>query len=113
MLVELSIIPLGGDPHLSQRLAEALKIIDESGLPYQLTPLGTCIEGEWDEVMPVVRHCHEQLRQTSPHVITTIRIEDEAGEQNKLTRNVTSVEEKVGHALHRGKSSHVLVGGRR
>jgi len=101
MLVELSIIPLGGDTHLSTEIAEVLKLIDESGLPYQLTPSGTCIEGEWDNVMPLIRQCHDRARSTSSHVITTIKIEDEAGEQDKLTRNITSVEEKVGRTLRR------------
>ncbi len=101
MLVELSIIPLGGDTHLSTEIAEILKLIDESRLPYQLTPSGTCIEGEWDKVMPLIRQCHDRARSKSSHVITTIKIEDEAGEQDKLTRNITSVEEKVGRTLRR------------
>jgi len=45
MLVELSILPLVGDGHLSDELAEVLKLIDSSGLSYQLTPTATCIEG--------------------------------------------------------------------
>ncbi len=99
MLVELSIMPLGGDPHLSEEIAKALELIDASGLPYQLTASATLIEGEWDEVMSLVRRCHERVRELSPHVVTTIKIEDDAGESNKLVRNVASVEEKVGHPL--------------
>jgi uncharacterized protein YqgV (UPF0045/DUF77 family) len=45
MLVELSINPLGRGTHLSHDLGEILKIIDESGIRYGLSPLGTCIEG--------------------------------------------------------------------
>ena len=103
MLVELSIIPLGGDAHLSDEIAEALKIIDASGLPYQLTPAGTCIEGEWDELIPLIRQCHNRVREMAPHVITMIKIEDDQGERDKLTRNVASVEEKVGRKLGRIK----------
>lgn len=103
MLVELSIIPLGGDTHLSTQIAEVLNLIDASELPYQLTPSGTCIEGEWDTVMPLIRKCHNHARSKSSHVITTIKIEDEAGEQDKLTRNTTSVEEKVGRTLKKGE----------
>jgi uncharacterized protein (TIGR00106 family) len=99
MLIELSIVPLGAGTHLSDELAEVLKMVDESGLPYQLTPCGTCIEGEWNEVMSVVRRCHKRIRERSPHVFTTIRIEDEEGGSDKLTRNVTSVEEKAGRRL--------------
>src|SRR5204863_1534642 len=72
-----------------------------SGLPYVLTPSGTCIEGDWDEVMAVVRQCHERVRQSSPHVLTTIRIEDEEGARDQLTRNIASVEEKLGRPLRR------------
>ena len=101
MLVELAIIPLGGDVHLSDELAVVLEVVHSSGLPYQLTPSGTCIEGEWDEVMSIVHRCHERARERSPHVITTIKVEDDAGEGDKLRRNVASVEEKVGHPLRR------------
>ena len=80
MLVELSIVPLGSAVQWSDQLAEALKLIDASGLPYVLTPSGTCIEGEWDEVMALVRQCHERVRRSSPHVLTSIRIEVADGE---------------------------------
>jgi uncharacterized protein (TIGR00106 family) len=101
MLIQLTVVPLGGDIHLSDEIAEVLKMVDDSGLPYQLTPSGTCIEGEWDEVMELVRHCHERVRRDSPHVITTIRIEDDQGATDKLRRNITSVEEKAGRKLGR------------
>jgi uncharacterized protein (TIGR00106 family) len=102
MLVEFSLLPLlGNNSHLSAELAKALQLIHASGLPYELTPSGTCVEGEWDQVLPLIRQCHERARKTSPHVITIIKIEDEEGERHKLTRNVTSLEEKVGHPLRR------------
>jgi uncharacterized protein (TIGR00106 family) len=101
MLVDLSVIPVGGDPHSSNLLARALEIVDQSGLPYQLTPSGTCIEGEWDEVMALVRKCHEAARETRSHVVTLIKIEDDAGEHGKLSRNVASVEGKLGRSLGR------------
>ena len=96
MLVEFSIIPVGGDARTSGLLAEALKLVSESGLPYQLTPTGTCVEGGWEDVMAVVRRCHERVRRDVSHVVTTIKVEDDAGETGKLARNVTSVEEKAG-----------------
>ena len=99
MLAELTILPLRGSSHLSDDLAEVLKLIDASGLRYQLTPSGTCIEGDWEEVMALVRKCHERALALAPHVFTTIRIEDEKGEKNKLERNVEAVEQKVGRRL--------------
>ena len=99
MLAELSIVPLGRGEHLASAIAEVLDVVDRSGIRYKFTPCGTCLEGDWDEVMEVVRQCHARARQGSPHVMTTLRIEDEAGENDKLTRNVTSVEEKLGRQL--------------
>jgi uncharacterized protein (TIGR00106 family) len=99
MLAELSIVPLGVGEHLSGPLAEVLDIVDRSGVRYKLTPSGTCLEGNWDEVMGVVKECHAQVRRHSRHVMTTIRIEDEEGEDNKLVRNITSIEEKLGRQL--------------
>ncbi len=100
MLIELSIIPVGRNEHTSGVLAEALKLIDDSGLPYVLTPSATCIEGEWHEVMPIIRRCHARMRTLCAHVVTTIKIEDD-GSTNKLGTNVASVEEKAGRSLHR------------
>lgn len=99
MLVELNIVPLSGHVHISQEIAEVVKLIDESGLRYRLMPSGTCIEGGWDEVMSLVRRCHERARSMASHVITTVTIEDEEGVGDKLVSNITSIEEKIGHPL--------------
>ena len=102
MLFELSMIPVGLGSHLSADIAEVLKEIEASGLPYKLTPAGTCIEGDWKRVMPVIEKCHYKMRKLAPHVITSIRIEDHVEEEGKvspLIHNITSVEEKIGHSL--------------
>jgi uncharacterized protein (TIGR00106 family) len=99
MLFELSVIPLGGDIHLSDELAQVLEVVESSGLPYLLGPGSTCIEGSWDQVMPVIRACHDRARETSRHVITQVSIEDDEGQRGKLKRNVESVEAKAGHRL--------------
>ena len=99
MLFEFSIIPVSGDTHLSGPIAEAIKIVEGSGLPHKVTPLGTCIEGEWSQVIPLIEKCHQRVRQLAPHVLTEIKIEDDEGSTNKLRRNITSIEEKIGHAV--------------
>ena len=101
MLIEFRIVPLGGDPHISDEIAEAIRVLDDAGLRYRLMPSATCIEGEWEEIMPVIHRCHERVRELSPHVITTITIEDDEDSGSKLERNVASVEEKLGHAAER------------
>jgi uncharacterized protein (TIGR00106 family) len=104
MLFDLSIIPVDGNIHTSNEIAQALVVIEVSGLRYQLTPSGTCIEGEWDQVMPVIKGCHDQVRQSSSHLITIIRIEDDEGEEDKLSQNVASVEQKARRYLGRKAS---------
>lgn len=99
MLFELTIVPVTGHAHISGEIAEALKIIDAAGLAYRLMPTGTCIEGTWDEVMPVIRRCHDHIRKFTPYVVTTISIEDKEGAQNLLEKNIASVEEKLGHPV--------------
>lgn len=101
MLLELSVNPLGRGTHLSQDLAPILKVIDDSQLHYCLTPLGTCIEGNWDELMALVKKCHDQAKTVSSHVMTTVRIEDEEGATDKLNENIASVERAAGRRLKR------------
>ncbi len=101
MLVELSISPLGRGTHISGDLAEILKVIDDSGLRYKLTPSGTCIEGNWDEVMVLIKLCHDEARSRSSHVLTTLRIEDQEGASDKLNENIESVERAAGRKLQR------------
>jgi uncharacterized protein YqgV (UPF0045/DUF77 family) len=58
--------------------------------------------------MAVVRLCHERVRSRCPHVVTNIKIEDEAGANDKLHANVASIEEKAGKSLRRDHSSRVI-----
>jgi uncharacterized protein (TIGR00106 family) len=99
MLFELSVIPLGGDIHLSDELAEVIAVVEKSGLPYLLGPGSTCIEGTWEEAMPVIQACHAQARRSSRHVITLLKIEDDAGQTRKIQTNVRSVAEKAGELV--------------
>lgn len=109
MLVDLTILPLRGGRHISDELAEAIKLIDASGLPYQLTPSGTCIEGNWEEVMPLIQRCHNVIRSMSSHLVTLIKIEEEHDKENKLTTNIESVEQRLGRSV--GRTSKLITGG--
>jgi uncharacterized protein (TIGR00106 family) len=99
MLAELSMTLLGRGTSLSGDLGRILKIIDESGIRYKLTPSGTCLEGEWDEVMDLIKKCHREARSFCTYVLTTVRIEDESGANDKLNENIASVERAVGRHL--------------
>ena len=95
MLFELQIVPVGAGVHLSDVVARCVGDIQQAGLPFRLTPSGTAVEGSWDEVMPVMKLAHQEVRRESSHVITTFRIEDDGESSNKLAENVEHVRRKL------------------
>jgi uncharacterized protein (TIGR00106 family) len=99
MLIEFSIVPVGSGSSLGERLAEVLKIVDESGLPYKINPMGTVVEGEWDELFRLVKKCHETLMKKEARVLTTITVDDRKGKTNRLDEKVKSVERILGRQL--------------
>lgn len=104
MLFELSLIPTRSQHHIGEAISRAVRLIEEAGLDYQITAAGTCIVGTWDEVMPVIKRCHELARQSSSQVISTIRIEDDAVTPPTLDGNVRRVREQVAAAGRRDGS---------
>jgi uncharacterized protein (TIGR00106 family) len=96
MLVELSILPLGAGAQVKVPVAKVVDMIDKSGLPYHLTATSTIVEGEWDEVMPLVKQCLDDVRRSAPRVVATIKIDDEGGAKGQLEANVQAVEELIG-----------------
>jgi uncharacterized protein (TIGR00106 family) len=96
MMVQLSIMPISDNPHLAESVAKAVKIIDESGLEYRLTSMGTLIKGDWKEVMEVVKKCHEAVREDYDRVMTQIKIDDVKNGERTFEDKIKSVEEKAG-----------------
>ncbi len=96
MLVELSLVPMGTAPQVRTPIAQVVDMIDKSGLPYQLTATSTIIEGEWDQVMPLIKQCLDDLRRSAPRVVGVIKIDDEADAKGQLEANVRDVEELIG-----------------
>lgn len=99
MLVEFSIVPLGLGSSIGNKLAEVLKIVDASGLPYKINPMGTVVEGEWDEIMKLIKKCHRTVMKTGERVITTISIDDRKGQPNRIEEKVKSIERRLGKSL--------------
>lgn len=99
MLVEFSIIPLGVGSSLGAYLAEVLKIVDASGLPYKVNPMGTVIEGEWDATLKLIKKCHKTVMKSGERVVTTISIDDRKGKPNRIEEKVKSVERRIGKPL--------------
>ena len=99
MVVNFEVIPLGVGTSTSPYVAEVLKMVDDSGLDYRLTAMGTVVEGEWDQVMNLVRECHHRVLSRAERVITHVTIDDRKGYTGRIEGKVRSVEEKVGRTL--------------
>jgi uncharacterized protein (TIGR00106 family) len=99
MLVEFSIIPIGVGSSIGDQLAEVLKIVDTSGLPYKVNPMGTVIEGEWDEVIKLIKKCHRIVMKRGERALTTISIDDRKGKPDRIDEKVKSLERRLGKSL--------------
>ncbi|NPB06778.1 MAG: MTH1187 family thiamine-binding protein [Aquificae bacterium] len=99
-LVFVSMTPLDKGESVSKYVARVVDVVDKSGLPYVLTPMGTIIEGEdWDEVMEVLKKGFEALKEDCNRISITMKIDYRKGKKNRLTQKVKSVEEKLGRPI--------------
>ncbi len=94
-IAELSIYPLDKGESVSAYVARALGAIRKSGLPHVLTPMGTCIEGEYDQVMAVVRDCYLALAIDCNRIIVNLKLDIRQSRQDGLTGKLESVQKKL------------------
>ena len=96
MIAEFSVVPIGAGESLSEYIADVAGIVDGSGLDYQVTAMGTIVEGRWDDVMALIKRCHDSVRGKASRVYTKITIDDRAGASGQLKGKVASVEKRAG-----------------
>ncbi|MFQ5677763.1 MAG: MTH1187 family thiamine-binding protein [bacterium] len=99
MLAQISITPVGTGEETKELIAKTLAIIDKSELDYQFTSMGTVIEGNWDEIMTIVKKCHDEIKSFADRVVTNIMIDDRKDMTNRLKNNVLEVEYALGKDL--------------
>ena len=99
VLLEFSISPVGQGESVSAQVARVLDVIDRSGIPYQLTPMGTIIEGEWADTMGLVTRCFELLAAEFPRVAVHIKVDYRAGHESRLMSKTAKVEKLLGRQL--------------
>lgn len=99
VLLEFAMAPRGHAESLSADVARVIDVIDKSGLPYQLTAMGTIIEGEWSEVMAVVTACFEALKADAPRISVSLKADYRAGYSGRLQAKVQKIEERLGRKL--------------
>ena len=99
VLLEFAMNPPDRGDGLSAYVARILDVIDKSGVPYQLTPMGTILEGSFDDVMQVVGDCYRALEPDCPRIGMNLKMDYRAGTESRLKSKVEAVEAKVGRKL--------------
>jgi uncharacterized protein (TIGR00106 family) len=99
VLMEFSMAPAGQGESVSAYVARILDVIDRSGLPYQLTPMGTIVEGEWDACMALVTACFRELERDCNRIAVNLKVDWRAGPAGRLQSKTAKVEERLGRKL--------------
>jgi uncharacterized protein (TIGR00106 family) len=92
VIVAFSVTPLGVGEGVGQAVAEAVKVVRASGLPNHTDAMFTSIEGEWDEVMAVVKAAVEAVAQKTNRVSMVLKADIRAGVTNGLVSKVEELE---------------------
>ncbi len=98
-LLEFSMTPLDKGASVGAYVSRSLDIIDRSGLPYRLNPMGTVIEGTWDEVLNLVTQCHQRMSQDCERISVAIKIDWRRGRSGRLQSKIESLEKRLGRSL--------------
>src|SRR3990170_3416777 len=98
-IAEFSITPVGKGESVGEYVARFLDLVDRSGLAYRLNPMGTVVEGPFDEVLDLIARCHKAVAADCDRVSTIIKIDDRKGVTGGLESKVADVERRLGRKL--------------
>ncbi len=92
MLVAFSVTPLGVGEGVAEYVADAVRVVRESGLPNRTDAMFTTVEGDWDEVMGVVRRAIDVVAAKAPRVSVVLKADIRAGVTGALSTKMESLE---------------------
>ena len=95
VLLEFSMSPMDKGESVSNYVSRSLEIVSGSGVDYRLNPMGTVLEGEWEEVMSVVKECYETMRSDCKRITCSVKIDYREGKSGRLESKMASVENKL------------------
>jgi uncharacterized protein (TIGR00106 family) len=96
MLIAFSVTPLGAGEDVGEIVAEAVRVVRASGLPNQTDSMFTTVEGEWDEVMAVVKGAVDAVAARAPRVSLVLKADIRPGVTDALTAKVATIERYLG-----------------
>ena len=96
MLVAFSVTPIGTGEAVGEAVAEAVRVVRDSGLPNRTDAMFTTVEGDWDEVMEVVKRAVEAVAAKAPRVSLTLKADVRPGVTGALESKVETLERYLG-----------------
>ncbi|TFH38682.1 MAG: MTH1187 family thiamine-binding protein [Chrysiogenales bacterium] len=94
-IADLAIFPLDRGESVSSYVAEAVSIIKSSGLDHEIGPMGTCFEGEWDEVVGVAKECMDAMNNECSRVYMVLKVDYRKGMDNRMKGKLESIKKLV------------------
>ena len=91
VLIDFSIFPVGKNESVAPYVSRAVNIIEDSGLAYKLGPMGTAVEGEWEELMAVVTRCFNDLKKDCGRIYMALKVNYRQDGTNRIEAKVKSV----------------------
>jgi uncharacterized protein (TIGR00106 family) len=96
-ILEISIVPIGiKGSSLSSYVADCVRILKEEKVHYELTAMGTNVEGNLKKLIKIVLRMHEvPFKKGAPRVLTTLKIDDRRDKKGTLSGKKNSVQSKL------------------
>jgi uncharacterized protein (TIGR00106 family) len=99
ILLEFSMYPTDKGESVSEYVKRSLEIIDDSGLPYKLGPMGTCLEGEIDQVFAVMKQCFSRMSEDCNRIACAMKFDYRKSKGGRLDAKVDTLIRKTGRDL--------------
>jgi uncharacterized protein (TIGR00106 family) len=97
VLVEFAMFPTDKGESVSSYVSRIIKMIDESGINYKLTPMGTVFEVEtMDEALKIIEKAYKQLEKDCNRIYSVVKFDIRKGKSGRLKQKIESVEKKLG-----------------
>lgn len=92
VLLEFSMSPMDKGESLSPYVSRIIDVIDQSGVNYRLTAMGTILEGEYDEVMSVVRDCFKEMEKDCNRISVSLKMDYRKSSQSRMNSKIEKIE---------------------